>query len=195
MPLARIILAAGESTRMGSPKALLPYRGATFLEHLLQVTKHPKISHTRIVLGAHAEQIRAQISLPTDSIVINENWKQGQLSSIHAALRSLESTPTDGILLCPVDTPLFSESLVSELIEKFYESGKLIVLPTYQRKRGHPVIFSSLLYSELLAAPIETGARSVVWAHSSDVLEIPTTEEGVMLNLNDPKTFRRTISS
>ena len=193
--LARVILAAGESSRMGSPKALLPYRGSTFLEHLLQVTQHEKISHTRVVLGAHADLIRTQISLPADSAVVNADWKKGQLSSIHAALRSVADAPLDGILLCPVDTPLITAQLVSELIDRFYASGMLIVLPAYQGKRGHPVIFASKLFDELLAAPLETGARAVVWAHSADILEVATTEEGVILNLNDPATLRRALSS
>ncbi len=195
MPLAAVILAAGESQRMGSPKALLPYRGRTFLEHLLEITRHPEVAQTRIVLGAQAEEIRAQIQLDPGTVVINEQWQQGQLSSIHAAIRSLESSPTDGLLLCPVDTPLVSAELVATLIEKFYATGKLIVLPVYNSKRGHPAVFSSKLYAELLAAPLDTGARAVVWAHAAGVLEVPTTEEGVILNLNDPSTLRRALSS
>ena len=102
---------------------------------------------------------------------------------------------TDGVLLCLVDHPLITGALVRELIEKFYSSGKPIVIPTYNGKRGHPAVFSSKLYDELLAAPLERGARSVVWAHAADVLEVPTIEEGVVLNLNDPEALRRALGS
>ena len=68
-----------------------------------------------------------------------------------------------------------------------------IVLPTYNGKRGHPVIFASRLYAELLAAPAEKGARAVVWAHAEEVLEVPTIEEGVVLNLNDPDALHRAM--
>jgi molybdenum cofactor cytidylyltransferase len=83
--------------------------------------------------------------------------------------------------------------LVSDLIERSYSSGKSIVLPTYNGRRGHPVIFSSALYGELLAAPADKGARAVVWAHAADVLEVPTGEEGVVLNINDPDMLRRAV--
>src|ERR1700726_3801933 len=87
--LAAVILSGGSSSRMGSPKALLAYQGRPFLEHLLEVTVHPKIGVRRVVLGAHAEPIAKNISLAADEIVINENWESGQLSSIQAAIRSL----------------------------------------------------------------------------------------------------------
>jgi molybdenum cofactor cytidylyltransferase len=78
-------------------------------------------------------------------------------------------------------------------VDRFYQDKKAIVLPTYKGRRGHPAIFSSALYGELLAAPAEMGARSVVWAHAADVREVPTDEEGVVLNLNDPDMLRRAI--
>jgi molybdenum cofactor cytidylyltransferase len=97
------------------------------------------------------------------------------------------------MLLCLIDHPLITAKLVSELIDKFYSSKKQIIVPTYQGERGHPVIFSSKLYDELLAAPLETGARAVVWNHPEEVLEVPTGEEGIILNLNDPQAFRRAL--
>ena len=187
--LAAVILAAGESSRMGSPKALLTYQGRPFLEHLLEVTRHPSVGLTRVVLGANAEDIGKHLRLDSTAVVVNPEWQRGQLSSVQAAVRSLPAAGTDGILLCLVDHPLITATLVGELVEKFYASGKLIVLPTFKAKRGHPVIFSSRLYEELLTAPLETGARSVVWAHSAEVLEVPTFEQGVVLNLNDPEAL------
>jgi molybdenum cofactor cytidylyltransferase len=193
--LAAVILSAGASSRMGRPKALLPYREGTFLEHLIQVTRHPRIGVTRVVLGAGAETIQSAAKLDPSVVVLNRDWELGQLSSICAGVRSLEGIDTDGIVLCPVDHPLVSARLVSELVERFYDEKKSIVLPTYKGKRGHPVIFSNQLFSELLAAPAEMGARVVVWAHSADVLECPTDEEGVILNLNDPDMLKRATGS
>lgn len=178
---------------MGRPKALLPYREGTFLEHLIQVTRHPRIGATRIVLGAGAEVIRALAKLDSSAVVLNPEWEQGQLSSICAGLRSLDGIETDGIVLCPVDHPLVSARLISELVDRFYEEKKAIVIPTYKGRRGHPAIFSNSLYGELLAAPEDKGARAVVWAHAADVLEVPTDEEGVTLNLNDPEMLKRAI--
>jgi molybdenum cofactor cytidylyltransferase len=189
--LAAIILSAGASCRMGRPKALLPYREGTFLEHLIQVTRHPRVGVTRVVLGAGAQEISEIAKLDRSAVVFNTNWEQGQLSSIGEGIRCLEGLGTDGMILCPVDHPLVSAVLVGELIEHFYSTGKAIVLPTYKGRRGHPVIFSSALYGELLAAPMDKGARAVVWAHAADVHEVSTDEEGVVLNINDPDMLQR----
>ena len=188
--LAGVILSGGASRRMGSPKALLPYRGGTFLEHLLKVTDHPRIGWRRVVLGADAQAIAESVNLPADEVIINENWEAGQLSSIQRGLRSLP-VGTDGMLLCLIDHPLISRELVGALVERFYESGKAIVLPVYKGRRGHPVIFAAQLYEQLLSAPLETGARAVVWAHREEVCEMETNEEGCVLNLNDPEVLAK----
>src|SRR6266851_2230186 len=161
--LAAVILSGGASTRMGSPKALLPYQGRPFLEHLLDVTKQREIGVRRVVLGADADPIAKAVRLEPQELVVNEEWAKGQLSSVQAA------------------------------IEAFYRSKKPIVLPVYEGRRGHPVIFSASLYEELLRAPFETGARAVVWAHPREIEEVPTNEEGCVLNLNDPETMIRVI--
>jgi len=191
--LAALILSAGASSRMGRPKALIPYREVTFLEHLIQVTRHPRIGVTRVVLGAGAEEIRKITKLEDPFVVLNPQWQKGQLSSVCAGIRSLEGIETEGIILCPVDHPLVSARLVADLVLQFYLNNKFIVLPTFNSRRGHPVIFASTLYPELLEAPADKGARAVVWAHSSDVLEVPTSEEGVVLNINDPDMLRHAV--
>src|SRR6266446_3723410 len=147
-------------------------------------------------------------ALSPEEIVINHDWEKGQLSSIQAAIRSLPAEAglppasggrakdgaghgTDGLLLCLIDHPLISSALVNELIEQFYAARTKIVLPKYEGRRGHPVIFPAALYEELMRAPADKGARAVVWAHAADVLEVPTNEEGCVLNLNDPETLLR----
>jgi len=186
---------------MGSPKALVPLRGTTFLGHLLDVIQQSRktaetgkeIGCTRVVLGAHTGEITSKIPLDPSAIVLNPNWREGQLSSIKEAIGSLKEVQTDGVVLFLVDHPLVSAGLVTELVRRFYSSGRAIVVPKFGGKRGHPVIFASRLYDELLAAPAEQGARVVVWAHADEVLEVPTSEEGVVLNLNDPEALRRAI--
>ncbi|MGA8221303.1 MAG: nucleotidyltransferase family protein [Candidatus Acidiferrales bacterium] len=191
--LAAAILAAGESRRMGEAKALVLYQGLTFVERLLKATRHPRVGLTRIVLGANAEQIRAKLKVDPAAIIENPDWPKGQLSSLQAAIRSLPPQMTEGLVLCPVDHPLVSANLVARLIEAFDASGKAIIIPTYHGRRGHPVIFRATLYGELLRAPMEVGARQVVWAHANEIEEVPTEEEGVILNLNDPETLKKAL--
>ncbi len=192
--LAVAILAAGESRRMGMPKALLDYRGKTFVEHLIDITQHPRVGLLRVVLGAKANHIRAQIAVNRKAIVINEHWQRGQLSSIQAAIRSLPQAATQGLMLCPVDHPIISRETVALLIAAFDSTQEQIVVPTYKGRRGHPVIFRAPLYDELLAASPDIGARQVVWDHANDIEEVPTDDEGVILNLDDPAAYQNAIA-
>jgi molybdenum cofactor cytidylyltransferase len=192
--LAAVILAAGESRRMGSPKALVPFRGVSFVQHLLNATRHSRIGVTRVVLGSGAEDIRAKLGADPAIIVVNPDWEDGQLCSIQVAIRSLPAA-TEGMILCPVDHPLISANLVAQLIKQFDSTGKLIALPTFRGRRGHPVIFRAPLYADLLAASADVGARQVVWTHADQIVEFPTEEEGVVLNLNDPETLKKAMGS
>ncbi len=175
---------------MGVPKALSPLDGVTFLEHLLDVTRHPRLACRRVVLGAHAAEIAGRVAIPAAELVLNQHWQLGPLSSLHAALRTLPAG-AEGLLVAPVDHPMISSALIAALIAAFDASPKWIVVPTFAGRRGHPVIFRAALFAELLAAPLEIGARAVVRAHPDQVEEAPTTEEGVVLNLNDPLALER----
>lgn len=197
--LASVILAAGESRRMGTPKALLSYPGTTmtpgkitFLEHLLTVAQHPKVNTLRVVLGARADLVLNRVGIQPDWIVRNEDWEKGQLSSIQAAIRSLPPK-IDGLVLFLVDHPLISPGVVARLVEAFYETKAAVVVPTYEGKRGHPVVFAARLFDELLRAPEDKGARAVVWAHAKETAEVVTLEEGVVLNLNDQKAYKTAL--
>jgi molybdenum cofactor cytidylyltransferase len=206
--LAAVILSAGQSSRMGTPKALVDFRGKTFLARILDAAQHPQIALVRVVLGGGDAEIRRSLSLPDDIVILNADWQRGQLSSIHSALRALATDPSassplgerargegaalDGILLCPVDHPLFTRALVAALVAAFYSTAKPpIVVPTFRGRRGHPTIFARSLFPEILSAPEDQGARAVVWAHAAAVAEVPTDEEGVVLNLNDPEILQR----
>src|ERR1700751_4892819 len=132
--LAAAILAAGESRRMGESKALVSVQALTFVEHVVAAPGLPRVGITRIILGAHAAEIGSKLTFDPGMIVVNPDWPKGQLSSIHAAIRSLPAHTTDGIILCPVDHPLVSQHLISELIAQFDSGRKAIALPTYRGK-------------------------------------------------------------
>ena len=181
---------------MGTSKALVDLRGKSFLAHILEATRHPKIGVTRVVLGFGDDEIRRMLHLPDEIVILNPDWERGQLSSIQAAVRALSEDPLagdaiDGMLLWPVDHPLVNRAVVDSLIDAFEYLAQPIVIPTFNGRRGHPTIFARSLFPELLLASDDLGARSVVWEHAADVAEVPTEEEGVVLNLNDPEALFR----
>jgi molybdenum cofactor cytidylyltransferase len=191
--IAGIILAAGESARMGQDKALLPWGTTTFLGHLLDSLRGSRVGLVRVVLGANAPAVRKEIEFGIAEMVVNPHWAQGQLSSLIRALDSLPQDMVEAAVVCLVDHPSIPSRVIDSLIENFENSGKLIVAPTYQGRRGHPVLFSARLFGELRAAPPEVGARHVVRQHPDDILEVATEEEGVVLNINDRESYEKIL--
>jgi molybdenum cofactor cytidylyltransferase len=192
-----VILSAGESSRMGRPKALLPIDGVRFIEKIVTTLKATRVGQIVVVLGHNVTELRRKVSdLPVD-LVINPDYKQGQLTSLRAAIHSIEGgrdpERVDGILVHLVDHPYINAELVNLMIERFYETKKLIVVPRYQNRRGHPVIFSRALFAELLAAPLDRGAKAVVHAHRDDTLEIDTNDEGAIIDIDTPEDHRRHV--
>src|SRR5262245_44722940 len=146
--IAAIVLTAGKSERMGRPKALLPIRGRTFLENILDAIAQSPIGYTVVVTGHHDEEIRRRVSLP--NVVFNANYGQGMITSFQAGIRALPATVA-GAFLFLVDHPIVDRSTIEALIENFAPSR--IVLPIYLGRRGHPVLFASEILQEILALP------------------------------------------
>ena len=193
--IVAVVLSAGESSRMGSPKALLPISGMPFIEEIVRALKGTKVDEILVVLGHHAAEIQERIAHLPITVVVNEDYKKGQLSSLVAALRSLQSrtdsAKIDGLLVHLVDHPFISPPLVDEMIDRFYQSRKLIVVPRCRGRRGHPVLFSRALFSELLSTPVDQGAKAVVHAHRDQTLEVETEYEGVTIDIDTPEEYRR----
>ena len=189
-----VVLSAGESSRMGRPKALLPIEGQRFIERIIRVLGLSRVGRTIVVLGHHAEQLRGQIEHLPVEIVINPDYQSGQLSSLQAAIRHIERDDRcAGMLVHLVDHPFIDVALVDKLIAGFFETKKLIVVPLYKEKRGHPVIFSRELFGELLNAPVDQGAKAVVNAHRQDTLEIDWQDEGITLDIDTPELYRQHV--
>ena len=191
-----VVLSAGESSRMGRPKALLPIEGQTFLERIVAALKKTQVGKIIVVLGHDAENMTREIKHLPVEVLINSDYQLGQLSSLQTAVRHLQSDEhCDGMLVHLVDHPYIDGKLVDLMIQRFYESTKLIVVPRYQGKRGHPVIFSRSLFGELLDAPIEQGAKAVVNAHAKETLEIAAGDEGVTIDIDTPDEYRHHVKA
>ena len=191
--IAAILLAAGASRRMGSPKALLKIHETTFIHRCVNVLHTSGIEKIIVVLGADAGRITHALAGAQVIIALNEQYQTGQLSSVIAGLRVAESFSPDAILLHPVDHPLISKTVTASIIQRFKQNGSSIIVPTFNGRRGHPVLFSSKLFEEIKNAPPDVGARSVVWSHASEVVEIETDDGGILFNVDTPEDYKRLL--
>ena len=192
--IVAVVLSAGESSRMGRPKALLPIDGQTFIEKIVGALKKSSVAKVIVVLGHNADEMRRRIQHLPIEILVNPDYKLGQLSSLQVAVRSLEKeADCDGMLVHLVDHPYVNTQLLESMIKLCEETAKLIIVPRYNGKRGHPVIFSRKLFKELLAAPMDQGAKAVVDAHRADTLEIDTEDEGITLDIDTPELYRQHV--
>ena len=180
---------------MGRDKALLPLGPQTFLERIAEALLG-EVAPLVIVVGYHAAEIEAQIEAKIPApfqarVLHNPDYKLGQLSSLWVALRALENDPVSAALVCLVDHPAISKQVVRALLERFRQTGAPVVIPTHHGRRGHPVLLARSLFPELLAAPLEQGARAVVQRHAPEVELVETDDEGVLLDIDRPEDYER----
>jgi molybdenum cofactor cytidylyltransferase len=187
--IAPIILAAGDSSRMGYPKALLPLGEDVFLTRILGTISRVGLADPIIVLGKAAPFIQAQISSLRASILINPDPSRGQLSSIQLALSSLTPAFKSG-LIWPVDHPQVSESLVRNLAQLFLASGASIASPICRDKHGHPAIFHRSLFQEFMDAALEAGPKDILLRHKQVTVLLPTDESATVVDIDTPSDYR-----
>lgn len=186
--IAGIILAAGASSRMGTPKALLDYRGETFLDRLIRVLGtlcDPVI----VALGYHAEEIRAGVR-ERARFVVNPDPSRGQLSSLQTALAEVPMN-AEGFLFLPVDCPAAEPETVRLIIEAFESDEQpLLVIPRHDGRRGHPVCARRELIAEFLALPVEGQAKEVVRRYADRTHYLDILDAGVLSDIDDPEAYR-----
>jgi molybdenum cofactor cytidylyltransferase len=184
-----IILAAGDSRRMGHPKALLPIGNTTFLQRILETAQAIGLPDPVVVLGRAAELIRPAINGWPVRIKINPDPSRGQLSSIQIGISSLASD-TQGCMIWPVDQPAVSVDLVRQLVHLFVRSKCMIAFPTYGEKRGHPAIFHQSLFQEFLESPLMEGPQKILQRHVQATAELPTHETAVIRDIDTPSDYK-----
>jgi molybdenum cofactor cytidylyltransferase len=191
--ISGILLAAGESRRMGSPKALLSYQGQTFIERICTAFLNAGVDELVVVLGAHADALRPALpSHPALRTVVNAHYFQGQLSSLMVGIGTL-SPDSEAAVVNLVDHPLVSSATIKALIDSFRTAPLPILIASYQGRRGHPVLFSSQVYGEILAAPLDRGAKVVVRKDPSRVREVQLDDPGILADIDTPEDYKRYV--
>jgi molybdenum cofactor cytidylyltransferase len=187
--IAGLILAAGESSRMGTDKATLTYRGRTFLEGIVQTLEEAEIERIVVVLGHHAEEIQRKVKIGSAQVVLNPDYRSGQTSSLQAGLRALMADDPEAIVFCLVDHPAVSPETVSRLVATFRDCGAPVVIPTYQGRRGHPVLIGRQVFAELLELACDAGADSVVRRYRPATQFVEVEDEGVVVDVDDRESY------
>ena len=195
MILAGVVLAAGRSARMGSPKALLDFLGVPFLVRILEALEALEVKTRVVVLGPDAPRIQPAIAGHDCMIVENPTPETGPIESLRAALRALQPLQPDAVLVWPVDLPHVRVTTVERVMEAHRRAKAPIVVPTFAERRGHPVIWGSTLFGELLEHPDATqeGARVVLHEHERELLSVPVDDPAVIDQVTTPEDYERLV--
>lgn len=194
-----VVLAAGKSTRMGRPKALLPLPdGETFLTRIINTFEGAGVDDVVVVLGHEAEAIAASVAERglAARVVVNRDYESGQFSSLLVGLRAIDRPGVQALLLTLVDVPLVSATTVRVVIDRYRASRAPIVRPVSAVRpdvHGHPVLIDRSLFDALRAADPSTGAKSIVRGHASAAGDVISNDEGAFLDIDTPEEYERVM--
>lgn len=189
--LAAIILAAGESQRMGGPlKPLLPYRDGTFLTAIIAALRGGGMNEIFVVLGCRAAEVRAALDLSGVTVVENPDWRQGMLTSLRAGVRALPAGVA-GALVTLVDLPALAAATVRAVAAAWQEDPARLVVAAHRGRRGHPVIFPGDLFAELLAGDFPDGPRGLRRAHADRERLEAVADPGCLTDIDTPAAYQR----
>lgn len=191
--IAILILAAGESTRMGQPKQLLPWKDGTLLDNAIKTAKASRAKDIFVILGANSKEIRATILEEKIVVLDNPNWKNGLGSSISKGIEHLiESDKTyDGVLIMLCDQPFISSSYLNQIIRSFKENEGKIIATDYNNRAGVPAIFNISHFKELKQLNDDYGAKKILEQYREDLILIDP--KGNELDLDTPEDYRTLI--
>jgi len=196
--LPGIVLAAGDSIRMGSPKALLPSPdGRPFVTRIVDTLREAGIVELVVVTGrdhdALVNVLREGPRVPPLIVRNTDPWR-GQLSSLWVGMDAVVRSDTDGILVTLVDVPMVAVSTVTRVVTEWARTRAPIVRPAIGDRHGHPVIFDRAVLAALRAAPIDLGAKTVVRAHEHDLINVPVDDEGCLVDVDTREDYRKLTS-
>ena len=191
-----ILLAAGESSRMGQLKALLPWQGTTLIEHQINSLLAAGVQHVVVVLGHDSDRLEPIVdSVAGASWVLNPDYLQGKTTSLKIGVSALDGQSVSDVLLLNVDQPRTSDT-VQKLLERHQESQYVITIPTYGGKGGHPIFLSATLLIEMAAIEEETkGLLAVVRRHAEATERLEMNDPSVLWDLNTPEQYEKALAA
>jgi len=192
--ICAVVLAAGLSRRMGVQKLLLPFGGKTVIAHIVDQLLASTVDEVYVVVGHHAENIRAELSGRLVLVVNNPNYKSGMLSSVRCGLANLPEK-CRAVMVLLGDQPSVTTGLVDQMLQTFATTEKSILVPLYKGKRGHPILFSSHYRDEILTHYSDVGLRGLLHSHPNDIYELAVSNASVLCDMDYPEDYRRELGS
>ncbi len=186
-----IILAAGASSRMGTPKQLLLYRGRSFLSYIVEAAIASMCQPIVVVVGANAEQIKSEVSFRVQ-VVENTRWTEGMSSSIAVGMQALVNQNIEGVVITLCDQPFVSTEIIDQLIAAYRLTGKSIVASEYAGTLGVPALFSRTLFPELMTLGATEGAKHLIKKYSEQVFSVPFPEGAI--DIDTPQDYEHLIA-
>ena len=194
--IVAILLAAGESRRMGRPKALLPWQGASLLEHQIASLRSGGVDRVVVVLGHQPENLKPVLEgVEGVTWQVNPDYLKGKTTSLKVGLRVLGPHSPGALLILNVDQPR-SAGTIRCLLEEHLSQDRLITIPAHKGKGGHPIILSPSLINELRAIDEETlGVKAVVQRHQQSTVRVEMETPEVLLDLNTPEEYQAALQA
>lgn len=190
-----ILLAAGESSRMGQSKALLPWQGHTLLEHQVGVLVAGGADRVIVVTGHHSQRLCPLVAAGKDVLcVYNPNYRAGKTTSIKAGLEATRAERPQAYLLLNVDQPRSAET-VRMLLEAHRAGLALLTIPTFRGRGGHPIVVDASLFDEIMAIDEDTqGMKAVAQRHAEQTRRVAVDSPEVLWDLNTPEQYRAALA-
>jgi molybdenum cofactor cytidylyltransferase len=189
-----IILAAGESKRMGELKLLLPFGEKSIIERVLDSVISSEVDKSLVVLGSEGQKIKKKIKRYPVEITSNPYFQRGMLSSVQWGLQTLPKD-AEAALFVLGDQPGISKDIINPLIEAFRIQKKGIVVPVYKHSRGHPVLVDMKYREEIRDLDPEIGLRELIYGHAEDILEVRVKSSRAILgDIDDKEDYMRELS-
>jgi molybdenum cofactor cytidylyltransferase len=187
--ICAVVLAAGESRRMGAPKLLLPFGDKTIIEHIVENIRDSKADKILVVLGSHREEIESKIAFQPVLTVVNHRYQEGMLSSIQVGFEALPQD-TKAALVCLGDQPLIPFSVMDALIEIYQKTKQGIVLPVFQKRRGHPILIDMKYKPDVKNLSPTVGLRALVHNYPQDVQEVEVDTPHILKDIDYPEDYQ-----